>query len=220
MNPRFDRRVFGEEAIDLVRRCQARVACRLAGGTALAGAYLHHRLSRDVDLFVGSREDLALLKRELPDCTDASGATLAIRQDSGSFLRYSLAFPSGAEGLLDLAVEPQLAEPVKIEGILTEPIEILAASKVACLLSRCEPRDLVDIYFLEKAAHPPEECLAMAAKLDAGLDPALLAWLLRDIPVEPLPVMLKPITKEDLLAYRDALGKRFRRMALPSSEKG
>jgi hypothetical protein len=45
--------------------------------------------------------------------------------------------------------------------------------------------------------------------------PAVIAWLLGQFPVEPLPVMLVPLDAGELRTFRDALRERFRRLAVP-----
>jgi hypothetical protein len=90
----------------------------------------------------------------------------------------------------------------------------LRASKLTCILSRSEPRDLVDLLFLDRAGFPPERDLAIALQKDAGIDPGVLAWLLHRFPVEPLPEMLEPLDANDLRIYRDDLAERMRRLAL------
>ena len=51
---------------------------------------------------------------------------------------------------------------------------------------------------------------------DAGIDPGVLAWLLGQFPVEPLPIMIEPLTTGELVAYRDSLRDRFKAIAVPS----
>jgi hypothetical protein len=109
---------------------------------------------------------------------------------------------------------PDLAPPLIIVGIAIESLEDLRASKLTWLLSRSEPRDLVDILFFERAGYRPEDDLALALRKDAGIDPGVLAWLMRDFPVSPLPIMLVPLSSDELRAYRDELAERFRRLAL------
>jgi hypothetical protein len=82
-------------------------------------------------------------------------------------------------------------------------------------LSRSEPRDLVDLLFLDRAGYPPEADLALALRKDGGIDPGVIAWLLGQFPVEPLPVMLLPLSSSELRAFRDELRERFRRVAMP-----
>jgi hypothetical protein len=109
-------------------------------------------------------------------------------------------------------VEPA---PPPVSGVVIESLPDLRANKLTCVLSRSEPRDLVDLLFLDRAGYPPERDLPLALRKDAGIDPAVLAWLLSGFPVEPLPVMLEPLTPSDLRTFRDDLADRFRRLALP-----
>jgi hypothetical protein len=93
----------------------------------------------------------------------------------------------------------------------------LRANKLTCLLSRAEPRDLVDLLFLDRAGYPPEDDLALALKKDTGIDQGVLSWLLGEYPVEPLPEMLLPLTSSELRVFRDELRERFRRLAVPAT---
>jgi hypothetical protein len=88
---------------------------------------------------------------------------------------------------------------------------------VTCILSRTEPRDLVDLWALEHAGYRSEDDLADALKKDAGIDPATLAWLLRDFPLSPLPVLLCDLDASKLREFRDALARRFADMATVAS---
>jgi Nucleotidyl transferase AbiEii toxin, Type IV TA system len=138
-------------------------------------------------------------------------------RDAGTFVRATVSLPGHAFEL-DLVHEalPDLEPPPPaIEGVVVESFVDLRAAKLTCLLSRAEPRDLVDIMFLDRAGHAPEADLPLALRKDAGIDPGVLAWLLRDFPTSPLPNMLVPLSKEGLTRFRDELAERFRRIALP-----
>lgn len=102
-----------------------------------------------------------------------------------------------------------------MEGIVVESFADLRASKLTCLLSRAEPRDRVDLLFLDRAGHAPERDLPLALRKDAGIDPGILAWPLRDFPTTPLPQMLVPLTEADLVRFRNDLAERFKNAALP-----
>ena len=97
-----------------------------------------------------------------------------------------------------------------------ESLTDLRASKLTCLISRAEPRDLVDVFWLEKAGYPPEADLPLALQKDSGVDPGILAWLLKDFPLEPMPVMLQPVTAQELREYRDGLARRFKALSVRS----
>ncbi len=217
MRNAFDRRVLPEAALGLIRACQKRVPCHLAGGAALSGAHLAHRLSADVDLFCHSLDDVRALVRELPDIGRDSGLSVEVLRDAGAFVR------AGVRGTdrtfeLDLVHEslPDLEPPPPpLEGITVESLPDLRAAKLSCILSRSEPRDLVDLLFLDRAGFPPENDLALALRKDAGTDPGILAWLLGQFPVRPLPVMLVPLTEAELQRFRDELAQRLKGVAVP-----
>lgn len=218
MSSAFDRRVLSESALELIRACQRRVPCHLGGGSALSGAYLAHRLSGDLDLFCHRPEEVRLLAGALPTIAQESGLRIGLLQDAGTFVRYQV---EGSAQPLDLDLvhdaTPDLEPPPPpIEGVVVESLADLRAAKLTCILSRSEPRDLVDLLFLDRAGFPPEQDLELALRKDAGLDPGVLAWLLGQFPTRPLPLMLQPLSEEELVCFRDALRERLRRVAVPS----
>jgi hypothetical protein len=136
-------------------------------------------------------------------------------RDAGSFARAVADTPDRAfeVDLVHEAVADLEPTPPPIEGIIVESLADLRASKLTCILSRSEPRDLVDLFFLERAGHRVENDLPLAIRKDGGIDPGILAWLLAQFPTEPLPEMLQPLTPRDLCAFRDDLRERLRRLA-------
>ena len=215
MLSQFDRRVVPDSAIEFVRACQRRVECHLAGGAALAGAYLGHRLSNDLDLFVHDRSSHRLLVSVLSDVAAEVSGRVELRRDAGTHVRGELMLPDRTMEL-DVVFEPVAdIDPSarQVEGLIIESLADLRASKLTCLLSRSEPRDLVAVMFLERAGYRPEDDFELALRKDAGMDPGVLAWLLNDFPVAPMPQMLVALEPEELLAYRNELRDRFKRMA-------
>jgi hypothetical protein len=213
----FDRRVVPEAVLDLVRALQRRATSHLAGGAALGGLYLSHRQSADVDIFCHDAEFVRTLVRELPDVARECGAAIRVVRDAGSFVRATVALPDHSLDI-DLVHEalPDLEPPPPpVEDIVVESFADLRAAKLTCLLSRAEPRHLVDVMFLDRAGHAPEADLPLALKKDAGIDPGVLAWLLRDFPTSPMPRMLVPLSQAEVTGFRDELAERFRRIAIP-----
>ncbi len=212
MRKTFDRRVVSSTILDFVRACQARVPCHLAGGAALAGAYLGHRLTGDVDLFVADGEAMRDLVRLLDDAAAEAGVTVDVRRDVGYLVRARI---ESADGPIDLdVVHDPVADiespPPPLEGVVVKSLVDLRASKLTCILSRSEPRDLVDLYFLDRAGYAPEQDLDLALRKDGGIDPGMLAWLLSQFPIAPLPDMLEPLSPEALREFRDRLAERMR----------
>jgi nucleotidyltransferase AbiEii toxin of type IV toxin-antitoxin system len=216
MREHFDSRVLSVQVLDFIRACQARVECHLGGGTALSGAWLSHRRSRDIDLFCHDSVEHRSLVAELTHVAHEVGATCRVVRDGRHHVRATLNFSDEATEL-DLVFDPlrDLEPPPAIDGVTVQSLLDLRASKLTCLLSRAEPRDLVDVLFLERSGYPPEHDLPLAIQKDTGMDPGILAWLLRDFPVQPLPEMLVPLSTEELSSYRDELAERLRKLSLP-----
>jgi hypothetical protein len=59
---------------------------------------------------------------------------------------------------------PQLHPKVRRDGVLTDPVEEIVANKICALLGRAEVRDLVDLYFLDRAGFPVEQFLGDAQR--------------------------------------------------------
>lgn len=217
MSKTFDRRVVPDFGLDFVRACQTRIACHLGGGAALAGVYLGHRTTGDVDLFVHDAEDMRALIALLPAAAAEAGSDSTVIRDVGHLVRAHLDSRDGKSVEVDVVYEPVAdiaPPPPKIEGIEIESLADLRASKLTCILSRSEPRDLVDLYFLDQAGYPPARDLELALRKDSGIDPGVLAWLVARFPLHPLPLMLKPLNSGQLGRFRDLLAESFRRSAL------
>lgn len=217
MRKTFDRRVVPDFVLNFVRECQTRIPCHLGGGAALAGAYLGHRTTGDVDLFVHDADEMRALVDLLPGVAADTGTDATLLRDAGHIVRAQLESRDGNRIEVDVVHEPVAdiaAPPPPIEGIIIESLTDLRANKLTCILSRSEPRDLVDLYFLDQAGFPPERDLEIALRKDAGIDPGVLAWLLAQFPTRPLPAMLEPLTSEELERFRDALAERLRHSAI------
>jgi len=214
----FDRRIVRPSTLRFLQACHARTPFHLAGGAALAGVHLRHRLSRDADLFFHDRHahrDAAALLQEV---ALEAGVTIRVVRDAGTFVRAVL---TGADGEVDIDLVfdavADVSGPDSVEGVQVESLADLRANKLTCVLSRSEPRDLVDLLFLDRAGYPPEADLALALAKDGSIDPGVLGWLLSQFPVEPLPQMLEPLPPGELKVFRDALAERLRRLAVPDS---
>jgi hypothetical protein len=201
MRNTFDRRIVSGPVLDFVRACQTRVPCHLGGGAALAGVYLGHRMTGDVDLFSHDADDMRALAGSLSGAAAQAGVSVTVLRDVGHLVRARLELPGGNPVEIDVVHEPiaDLAPPPPpIEGVVVESLPDLRASKLTCILSRSEPRDLVDLFFLEQAGYPPDQDLEIALRKDAGIE------------------MLAPLNGDQLQEFRDALATRLRHRALGS----
>jgi hypothetical protein len=113
---------------------------------------------------------------------------------------------------------PQLYEKVARDGILTDAVEEIVANKLCALVGSAEIRDLVDLYFLEHAGYPAERFIGDAARKDAGVTAATIAWLLSGLPIpSSVPAGLDTDT---LRAFARDLEQRMRRLAARDSGAG
>jgi hypothetical protein len=170
-------------------------------------------MTGDVDLFLHDGEQMRFLVAQLPEIARKQGLSLSIQRDAGHLVRARVEGPEGGTEI-DIVHEPLQdleAPPPPLEGVVVESLPDLRASKLTCLLSRSEPRDLVDLLFLDKAGYPPEADMELALRKDSGIDPGILAWLLAQFPTTPLPQMLEPLSEEQLLQFRDELALRFKK---------
>lgn len=191
----------------------------LTGGAALAGFYLGHRHTDDLDLFTteGSLEAGA---EALRGVADELGGALEPLRTSPDFRRFLLRV--GGEALvIDLVRDhtPQLHPRKREFGLVfVDPPEEILANKLCALLSRSEIRDLVDLRALEEAGYRVEDGLDQAMKKDGGFTPAQLAWVLGGLEIGYDAQPPGAVAAADLREYLDDLRARLARMAFPSTD--
>jgi len=191
----------------------------LTGGAALAGFYLCHRTTDDLDLF--THQDLAFERGRfvLDDVAAALGGELQVRQDAPGFKRVVLT--RGGEGLvIDIVKDkgPQLhTEKLETEHIVIDPPDEILANKLTALVGRAEERDLIDVMFLERAGYRVEAALPTALAKDGGCTPATLAWLLSEITIPDGVVLPAGVSPAELRAYVTQLIRRLLALAAPAA---
>lgn len=178
------------------------------GGAALASAYLHHRLSEDLDFFL-RREIQPADLRPLTRWLSRRGIVVQQRQLGP---RLSLVLVQAAEeiGRIDFAYFPYepIARPTRWQGMAVDSLLDMAVNKVQAILTRFQPRDFVDVYFLLREG--PESQLErlldlVRAKFDVGADRLALAErLLLAGQIADLPRLLRPVGLDELRAFFEA----------------
>jgi predicted nucleotidyltransferase component of viral defense system len=187
----------------------------LTGGGALAGFYFGHRDTEDIDLFAAPGVDLAEAARSLEEAAAACGATVGARSTHADFRRL-VARRGDEECVVDLVIDrAPMVEPEKARfgEIRVDTLREIAANKICTLLSRSEPKDLVDLRELVNAGVDLERAFADAEKKDAGADPATLAWILEEVRISPHAALPGGVDPAALAAFRDALLPRLRALA-------
>jgi hypothetical protein len=189
----------------------------LTGGAALVGFHLHHRTTRDLDLFT-SEDRIEQGAAALAAVARDIGATLESLVVYVDFRRFLL-----QQGSSSVVVElvrdraPQLIEAKPIVGtIRIDPPEEIMANKLCTLLSRAEIRDLIDVRALEAAGYSVEGHIEKASRKDAGLTPGQLAWVLSQMEIGDDARLPEGVRVDELRIYLRGLESRLSAMAFPN----
>ena len=84
-------------------------------------------------------------------------------------------------------------------------IEDITSNKIFAALGRTEIKDLVDLYFLDKAGYSVANYFELAKQKDGGLTHETLAYTLSQSDIRQIPsFMIAPLTVDELKSYRDA----------------
>jgi hypothetical protein len=165
-------RVMDDEQREVLRvaaGCLAGLGFELAGGTALAAAYLGHRRSEDLDLFTGEREITQALTL-FEEALAAHG--LPWRAEPHQIGRtFARLFVGRRPVKVELACDsPFRLEPstVRIEGMPVRSLRDLAGDKILALFGRAQARDFVDVYQLIRTHFDWSELLDLARRKDPG----------------------------------------------------
>jgi len=190
----------------------------LSGGGAL-GLHLGHRRSLDLDLFTRDDGAFRAVLASLPVIAGAVGGRVEILTDAPAFRRVLLTSREGETVRVDLVLdttERAGPPPADRNGLPLDPLEEILANKLCAILGRSEPRDLVDLFFLDKAGHRVFDALPAARRKDAGLTPAQLAWAISQVPLDRVPDgLLAPVSLDELRAFRARLLDTLERLSFP-----
>ncbi|CAN5868876.1 hypothetical protein BH11MYX2_BH11MYX2_27500 [soil metagenome] len=189
----------------------------LTGGAALAGFYLKHRLTDDLDLFTTDDDAFGRGRHVLEDVAASLGGRVEIRQQAPRFLRAVLI--RGEDGVVvDLVRDGRQlhADKPAIGAIRIDPADEILVNKLTTLIGRAEERDLVDVMFLERSGLRIEDALPAALDKDGGCTPAGLAWVLSEISIPPDLELPAGVPAAEMRAFVDDMILRLLRAALPT----
>jgi len=195
----------------------------LTGGGALAGVYLGHRPTRDLDLFWRERRSLGAIVADAQALLAEAGVDVALLRTSLTFAELRVSDATDV-CIVDLVAEPFAAiEPPRQVSVGSAVIavdsqhEILVA-KLTTLLGRMELRDLVDVRALLDAGLDFDRALRDAPKKDGGFSAMTLAWVLEGFDLRPMASALGWSADETakLDTFRLALIDRLVRISRPA----
>jgi len=175
----------------------------LSGGTALAGVYLFHRFSDDLDFF--SFEPISV--QFIHSIVNRMKKKLSARS-----MRYERIFDRSLFFLKlkdeELKIEftqypfKQLSKVKLWRGVRVDSLRDIAANKLMALLDRFDPKDFVDLFFLlqkfslEKIKKDTEKKFGL--KIDNLFLGSELAKAQR---IKALPIMLRPLTIAEMQSF-------------------
>ena len=153
---------------------------------------------------------------------DKHGLALSETRRYPGFRQFEVA-SSDETTKVDIVYEPvpqsvQIADKPMVGRLRIDDIRDLTANKLGAVLGRGDPKDLVDLYFLDLAGFDVLGELQAARRRDAGMEPATLAWVLNATPADPSHLMLLvPVDPNDLERFRDKLIDRLQKIAWPET---
>lgn len=191
----------------------------LTGGTALSAFYLKHRYSEDIDLF--THENFAFqMAEDLTNqiCSKLNVICVPVRITS---VFKDLRIGSKDTPLtIHFALEktPQIKSPNSFGGILVDSIEDIITNKICAALGRTEIKDLIDLYFLDKAGYKITDYFNLAQQKDMGLSEESLAYTLSQFYILDIPAfVIKPLTVDELKKYVETIIEWLIRNSSPPS---
>jgi Nucleotidyl transferase AbiEii toxin, Type IV TA system len=194
----------------------------LTGGSALGMFYLHHRNSYDLDLFTGDDVDGKEMENLVLRVAGAIGAHCVAVRTAPDFRRFKLSRGEERE-IIDIVVDraPQLdVAKARFDTIRVDTLREITANKLTALLSRAELKDVVDLYFIEKAGCDLLASIPDARAKDAGWDSAMVALLLDGLRGPHRPAwMIRELDPSDLDAFIQKLRLEMSRLALPPEDR-
>ncbi|MDO8519817.1 MAG: nucleotidyl transferase AbiEii/AbiGii toxin family protein, partial [Deltaproteobacteria bacterium] len=172
----------------------------LTGGTALAGFYLKHRFSDDLDFFTHSIE-ISQIDRLFEDTIRGAGFKLEKERSSPTYRRYRI----DGELQIDIVrdIDFRVGAPELLQNFMVDTPKNIAVNKVTAIYGRLEPKDYVDLYFLKPLLKYNIMDLIETGKMkDGGLEAFQWAKIISDVDAfRVLPRMLLPLELADLKKF-------------------
>ncbi len=191
----------------------------LTGGSALGIFYLQHRFSFDLDFFT-TKENINwhVLDGEIHAASNTVSASCSSITVSPTFRRYEIRRVDERE-ILDFVIDfvPQIDSAKEhIDGLRIDTLREIMLNKICTLIERCEIKDVLDLFFLDRRGFKVCDYFDDAKKKEGGLDPAMLSFILARMQIKVIPdYVLETVEIDELQCFVDYLRKMFSNMAYP-----
>ena len=185
----------------------------LSGGTALAGFYLSHRYSEDLDFFSETEFDVSEINVFLAKIKKEMGITKTDYQKS---YNRNIFFCHFIDEILKIEFTffpfSKIQKPQNVEGIRVESLIDLAVNKLFTIYQRNTARDYIDLYFICKQESLTIKDLTAKAriKFESHIDPIQLGTqFIKSKDALDLPRMIKKIPEKE---WRDFFVKEAQKL--------
>lgn len=177
----------------------------LTGGTALAGFYLHHRYSEDLDFFSEQEVHVEGLLVFFHEITEEFRIQKVDFQQSFNRNLFFLSFPTGV-----LKTEftyfpfPRIGNGMTYGCLAIDSLEDIAVNKLFTIYQRTKARDYIDLYCICKKQGYTIHDLVMKArtKFDTYIDPLQLGTqFVKATEAKDLPRMIQEVSQQEWQQY-------------------
>lgn len=183
----------------------------LTGGTALAGYYLYHRISDDLDFFSFDNFDSIFIHgitEELRKIIGADKVRFSKLYDRNQFFYILM----DEEYKVEFTKYPfkQLEEINDFNGARIDSEFDIAVNKLITITDRFDPKDFVDLYFLLRKYSLERLQKGVYSKFNTKLDQLTIGSSLAKVRgVLALPKLTEPLTVEELKEFFNAEAKKL-----------
>ena len=202
----------------------------LTGGTALAAFYLGHRLSKDLDLFSIKEFDSFELQKIIEQIAKEtqSNATTKVKTENYNEIYFENKKKGWIQRVDIVKDQPILfGERKKVDFVIVDSLENIAAGKILAIFGRLEAKDFVDLYFifeknpiLNKTKLNFFKLFEKTKKKDLGLNEFYFSNMLSEIDkLKDFPKTLKPFNKRGLVKFFMELSDKLYKKINPRENK-
>jgi len=191
--------------LEIIKNCVLTEHFYLTGGTALAGFYLYHRKSEDLDFFSEEEIDPMVIDVFLKSQKNVLGFSEFEFQKSFNRNLFFLHYP---DGILKTEFTyfpfPPLEKGMRHGQLRIDSMRDIATNKVFAVLQQLRARDFVDLFFILKKEKwaLPDLLKDARIKFDTHIDLIQFgSQLLRVGEAKDLPRMTVPLDQEELESF-------------------
>lgn len=195
----------------------------LTGGTALAGFYLGHRKSEDLDFFTIDRFDALELEKMITQLAESVAATIKTKVKTAAYYEVYLENSTAnfVQRLDFVQEQPVLfGERQVIDQVIVDSLENIASNKILTIYGRLEPKDYLDFYYIQQQAPFDFDSLFEKTKQkDTGLHEFYFSNIIADVEkIKQFPKTLIPFQPADLIKFYLRLSERMLQKIKPPSD--